>query len=56
MSPEELKKKLSELERELMKERASSAIKAAAKSPGKIRAIRTAIAQIRTMLRKRNLK
>ncbi len=56
MDREELKKRLRELRNELMKERAQAAIKAAVKSPGRIRAIRKTIAQILTIMRTRNLK
>ncbi len=56
MSREEMPKKLKELRAELMKLRASAAIKAAMKSPGRLRAIRRAIAQMLTLRRMRNLK
>ena len=55
MKREELKKKLNELSTELMKEKAQSAIKAAVKNPGRIRAIRRTIARIRTLMKVRNL-
>ena len=56
MDHNEIDKKLKELRAELMKLKASSAIKAAVKSPGKIRAIRKTIAQLLTIKRLRNLK
>lgn len=49
MNKKDLEKKLEELELELSKERASASI-GTAKSPGKIREIRRAIARIKTIM------
>lgn len=50
--PQELKKKLSELRKELMKENAQIAIGTLPKNPGKIRTAKRAVATILTLLHK----
>jgi large subunit ribosomal protein L29 len=56
MRPEELDKKLSTLEDELMHERGVAAMGGAPPSPGKLRALRTDVARIRTVMREVEIK
>jgi large subunit ribosomal protein L29 len=56
MRPEELEKKLSTLEDELMHERGVAAMGGAPPSPGKLRALRTDVARIRTVMREVEIK
>jgi large subunit ribosomal protein L29 len=56
MRPEELNKKLSTLEDELMHERGVAAMGGAPPSPGKLRALRTDVARIRTVMREVEIK
>lgn len=51
MSPKERSDKLKELRGELMHERGVAAMGGAPTSPGKMRALRTAIARIETVMR-----
>lgn len=51
MSPEEREKKLKELRDELMHERGVAAMGGAPASPGRIRALRTEIARMLTVMR-----
>lgn len=55
MRPEDLKLKFKELSDELMHERGVAAMGGAPASPGKIRALRTNIARIHTVMREREL-
>lgn len=55
MSEKDMRKKLTELQLELSKERASINIGATVSSPGKLREIRKTIARIKTMQNKSNL-
>jgi large subunit ribosomal protein L29 len=50
MSIEELKEKLVELKRELLKERAHKAVSGAPSNPGRMREIRRTIARILTIM------
>jgi len=54
LPPGELKEKLIELKKELMKGNAQRALGTTAKSPGKLRAARKNIARITTVLQKVN--
>jgi large subunit ribosomal protein L29 len=56
MRPEELDKKLNTLEDELMHERGVAAMGGAPPSPGKLRALRTDVARIRTVMREVEIK
>jgi len=56
MRAEELREKLLTLEDELMHERGVAAMGGAPPSPGRIRALRTNIARIRTLLREIEMK
>jgi large subunit ribosomal protein L29 len=56
MRPEELEKKLNTLEDELMHERGVAAMGGAPPSPGKLRALRTDVARIRTVMREVEIK
>ncbi len=56
MNPEERRKKLKELRDELLHERGVGAMGGAPVSPGKIRALRTAIARIETVIREEERK
>jgi large subunit ribosomal protein L29 len=49
--PEERRKKLEELKRELMHERGVAAMGGSPPSPGKIRQLRTSIARLLTIMR-----
>jgi large subunit ribosomal protein L29 len=49
MSPEERQNRLKELKEELMHERGVAAMGGAPTSPGKIRAVRTSIARLKTI-------
>jgi large subunit ribosomal protein L29 len=51
MGPEERNAKLKELQSELMHERGVAAMGGAPPNPGKIRALRTSIARIHTIIR-----
>jgi len=51
MRPEELRGKLESLEDELMHERGVAAMGGAPPSPGRLRALRTNVARIRTVMR-----
>lgn len=51
MTPEERAKKLAELRNELMHERGVAAMGGAPASPGKIRALRTSVARLMTIMR-----
>jgi large subunit ribosomal protein L29 len=51
MSPEERDAKLKELQSELMHERGVAAMGGAPPNPGKIRALRSSIARIHTIIR-----
>lgn len=51
MRPDELREKLEALEDELMHERGVAAMGGAPPSPGRLRALRTNIARIRTVIR-----
>jgi len=51
MRPEELREKLESLEDELMHERGVAAMGGAPPSPGRLRALRTNVARIRTVMR-----
>ncbi len=53
MSTEERKAKLKEVRDELMNARGQSAMGGAAKNPGKIRALRTAVARLMTVMREK---
>ena len=55
MRPEDLKAKFKELSDELMHERGVAAMGGAPASPGKIRALRTEIARIHTIMREKEL-
>jgi len=50
MTPEERKNRLKELKEELMHERGVAAMGGAPTSPGKIRAVRTSIARLMTVM------
>ena len=54
MPAEELKNKLEELKKELMRENAQVAIGTIPKSPGKLKQIKKTIAKIMTMLNEKN--
>jgi large subunit ribosomal protein L29 len=56
MRPEELDKRLTDLEGELMHERGVAAMGGAPPSPGKLRALRTDVARIRTVMREIEIK
>jgi len=56
MRAEELREKLLTLEDELMHERGVAAMGGAPPSPGRIRALRTNIARIRTLMREIEMK
>jgi large subunit ribosomal protein L29 len=56
MRSEELHNKLSELEDELMHERGVAAMGGAPPSPGRLRALRTDVARIRTVMREVEIK
>ena len=56
MRAEELREKLQTLEDELMHERGVAAMGGAPPSPGRIRALRTNVARIRTLLREIEMK
>lgn len=56
MRPEELHDKLSNLEDELMHERGVAAMGGAPPSPGRLRALRTNVARIRTVMREIEIK
>jgi len=56
MRPEELDKRLTTLEDELMHERGVAAMGGAPPSPGKLRALRTDVARIRTVMREVEIK
>ena len=51
MTAEERKNRLKELKEELMHERGVAAMGGAPTSPGKIRAVRTSIARLRTIMK-----
>ena len=53
MSAEERKAKLKETRDDLMNARGQSAMGGAAKNPGKIRALRTAVARLMTIMREK---
>lgn len=55
LSPEELNDRLSSLEDELMHERGVAAMGGAPPSPGRIRALRTNLARIRTIIREKEI-
>ena len=55
MRPEDLKLKFKELSDELMHERGVAAMGGAPASPGRIRALRTNVARIHTIMREREL-
>ncbi|ACX72092.1 ribosomal protein L29 [Methanocaldococcus vulcanius M7] len=56
MSIEELREKMADLKRELLKERASKAVAGAPSNPGRVREIKRTIARILTIMneKKRN--
>ncbi|MEM2838894.1 MAG: 50S ribosomal protein L29 [Thermoplasmata archaeon] len=56
MRPDELKEKLEALEDELMHERGVAAMGGAPPSPGRLRALRTNVARIRTVIRELEIK
>jgi len=56
MPPNELSSKLSELEDELMHERGVAAMGGSPPSPGRLRALRTNAARIRTVMREVEIK
>jgi len=56
MRPDELDKRLTTLEDELMHERGVAAMGGAPPSPGKLRALRTDVARIRTVMREVEIK
>jgi len=56
MRQEELKQKLSSLADELMHERGVAAMGGAPASPGRLRALRTNVARIRTVMRELEIK
>lgn len=56
MRAEELHEKLSSLEDELMHERGVAAMGGAPASPGRLRALRTDVARIRTVMREIEIK
>ncbi len=56
MRPEELNEKLESLEDELMHERGVAAMGGAPPSPGRLRALRTNVARIRTVMREIEIK
>ena len=56
MRPDELHDRLSKLEDELMHERGVAAMGGAPPSPGKLRALRTNVARIRTVIREMEIK
>ncbi|MDH4123613.1 MAG: 50S ribosomal protein L29 [Thermoplasmata archaeon] len=56
MRQEELESKLQSLEDELMHERGVAAMGGAPPSPGRIRALRTNVARIRTVMRELEIK
>lgn len=56
MPPKELHEKLDSLEDELMHERGVAAMGGAPPSPGRLRALRTDVARIRTVMREVEIK
>ena len=56
MRADELKEKLNSLEDELMHERGVAAMGGAPPSPGRLRALRTNVARIRTVMRELEIK
>ncbi|OGS55735.1 MAG: 50S ribosomal protein L29 [Euryarchaeota archaeon RBG_19FT_COMBO_56_21] len=55
MRPEDIKAKFKELNDELMHERGIAAMGGAPSSPGKLRALRTSVARIHTVMRETEL-